>query len=382
MRILRVIHSLDPTRGGIVSWLEASTQVLLAKGHTVEVVCLDAPTASFLKDKVYPVIPLGPGMGTYGYTQRLVPWLKQHTDYDVMLIEGLWQYVGLAVYRAYLETGIPYVVYPHGMLDPWFNQAYPLKALKKYLYWWLVEYRVLKNAATVLFTTELEREAARKSFWPYGFQEAVVPLGVKAFERVSPPYERKANRPRQLLFLGRIHPKKGVEMLLDAWKGALVKAPKGKHYRLCLAGPSEPQYLQRLQAKAKRLGLEASVYWLGMQAGEGAKLDLLEASEAFILPSYQENFALSLVESLAASRPVLTTKSVHTWPFVVASQGGLVAEPNQAGIQQLIESWMRWTAEDSTTFSLKAYHCFQTHFQLEPVVDQLLACLSSCLYAR
>lgn len=382
MRILRVIHSLDPTRGGLVSWLEASTQVLLAKGHGVDVACLDAPTAPFLKDKAYPVIPLGPGIGTYGYTQRLVPWLKQHTAYDVMIIEGLWQYLGLAVYRASLETGIPYVVYPHGMLDPWFNQAYPLKALKKYLYWWLVEYRVLNHAAAVLFTTELEREAARKSFWPYGFKEAVVPLGVKAFERSPKPYERKAHVPRQLLFLGRLHPKKGVEMLLDAWKDALVQAPKGGQYRLCLAGPSEPSYLQYLQAQAQRLGLEASIQWLGMQEGEGAKLALLEASEAFILPSYQENFALSVVESLAASRPVLITESVHTWPFISASQAGLVAEPTHMGVQELIESWMRWTVEDSTAFSRRAYHCYQAHFQLHLAVDQLLACLSSCLYAR
>lgn len=382
LRILRVIHSLDSRRGGPVSWLEASTQVLLAKGHEVDVVCLDAPTAPCVQDKAYRVIPLGPAWGTYGYTQGLGPWLKQNSGYDRIVVEGLWQYLGWAVYKACLETAIPYLVYPHGMLDPWFNKAYPLKALKKYLYWWLVEYRVLAGAAAVVFTTELEREAARKSFWPYKLKDAVVPLGVKAFSRLPKPYERKPHTPRQLLFLGRIHPKKGVELLLAAWKAAMLQAvqaaPGGSSYTLCLAGPSEPPYLEYLQAQAKSLGIGAAIRWLGMQEGEVAKLALLEASEAFILPSYQENFALSLVESLAAGRPVLTTKAVQTWPFVIHSQAGLVSEPNIGGIQQLLEGWMGWTAEDSAAFSRRAYACYQAHFQLHSAVDQFLACLSSC----
>lgn len=377
MRILRVIHSLDPKRGGLVSWLDASSQAILKRGHAVTVLCLDAPEASFLKDKPYTVVALGPALGTYGYTGRLLSWLKENRDYDCIIIEGLWQYLGLAVHRASAYTGVPYLVYAHGMLDSWFNKAYPLKALKKYLYWWLIEYRVLSRAAAVIFTSKLECEAARRSFWPYHCKEAILPLGVEPLASGFQPYRRETGEHRTLLFFGRIHPKKGLDLLLDAWHAALLKASQRNLYRLCLAGPSERRYLQHLQAKAKRLGIEGSLEWLGMQEGRAAKLSLFQSCEAFILPSYQENFALSLVESLAASRPVLITDAINTWPIVAEKQAGLVAPPTEEGVQNLIESWMSWGDEESTAFSRRAYECFQAQFQLDAAVDQVLNFISS-----
>ncbi len=380
MRILRIIHSLDPKQGGLVSWLEASTKALIEQKHTVDVLCLDDPKAPFLQAKSYPYVALGPALGVYAYTPRLLKWLKAHTDYDVVIVEGLWQYIGYAVYKACTRSGIPYVVYPHGMLDPWFNKAYPLKCIKKYIYWWLCEYRVLKRAAAVVFTSHLEKTAARRSFFPYGFKEAVLPLGV-ALSQPSPDIAPASHKRRSLLFLGRIHPKKGVDLLLEAWAKLLKRHPQARDCLLRIAGPSEEGYLKGLKTKANSLHLGNTVEWLGMQ-GEGAKDGLYKETEAFILPSHQENFAMSVVESLAAFRPVLISQQVNIWPEIESAKAGLVAEDSIEGVLQLLEGWLAWSPEELTAYSKNAYQCYQEHFRVETAAHALSHFLNLLCHER
>jgi glycosyltransferase involved in cell wall biosynthesis len=381
MRILRIIHSLDPKQGGLVSWLEASTKALIDQKHTVDVLCLDDQKAPFLQSKSYPYVALGPALGVYAYTPRLLQCLKAHTDYDVLIVEGLWQYIGYAVYKACMRSGIPYVVYPHGMLDPWFNKAYPLKCIKKYIYWWLCEYRVLKRAAAVVFTSDLERAAARRSFFPYGFKEAVLPLGVALSEPISHTLPQASPKPRSLLFLGRIHPKKGVDILLEAWAKLLKRHPQARSCLLRIAGPSEEGYLRGLKAKAQSLGVESSIEWLGMQ-DKSAKDILYKETEAFILPSHQENFAMSVVENLAASRPVLISKQVNIWPQIEAAKAGLVAENSIDGVLQLLEGWLAWSPEELTAYSKNAYQCYQEHFRIETAAQALSHFLNLLCHER
>jgi len=143
------------------------------------------------------------------------------------VVHGLWQHPGVAARRALRAAGVPYFVYPHGMLDPWFRHEYPLKHAKKCLYWWLAQHAVLRDAAAVLFTCEEERRLARESFWPYRVREAVVnygttlPAGVRPEQRDAFLAAFPALRgQRLLLFLGRIHEKKGCDLLIDAFAEA------------------------------------------------------------------------------------------------------------------------------------------------------------------
>ena len=102
---------------------------------------------------------------------------ERHAGYDAVVVHGIWQYHSFGVWRALHGTATPYFVFPHGMLDPWFNRTYPLKHLKKLLYWPWAEYRVLRDAAAVLFTAEQERLLARESFRLYRCHEVVVNFG-------------------------------------------------------------------------------------------------------------------------------------------------------------------------------------------------------------
>ena len=108
-----------------------------------------------------------------------MPWLRAHApDYDAVVVHGVWQYTSLAVWRALRRGPVPYFVYFHGMLDPWFKRAYPLKHLKKWLYWPWADYRVARDAKAVLFTAREEARLAAQSFWLYRVTPAVVGYGL------------------------------------------------------------------------------------------------------------------------------------------------------------------------------------------------------------
>ena len=112
----------------------------------------------------------------------LLPLLMNldRAQFDAVIVHGLWQYSSFGVWRALAGTDTPYFVFPHGMLDPWFKRTYPAKHFKKLLYWPWAEYRVLRDAAAVLFTSEEERRLARESFALYRAREVVVNYGTAA----------------------------------------------------------------------------------------------------------------------------------------------------------------------------------------------------------
>jgi hypothetical protein len=216
MNILQIIHSVDPAGGGVVEGVNQLGLTMMSMGHRVEIASLDAPNAPFLGRSPLQVHALGPSSFGYGFSAKLVPWLRANrTKYDAIVVNGLWQFHSFGAWRALRNSDTPYVVYPHGMLDPWFKKEYPLKHLKKWMYWPWAEYRVLHDARAVLFTCEEERLLARESFWLYRCHEMVVSLGtsnpagvaqreIQEFFRSFPGLAGK----KLALFMGRIHPKK------------------------------------------------------------------------------------------------------------------------------------------------------------------------------
>jgi glycosyltransferase involved in cell wall biosynthesis len=166
MKILHVISSIDPRGGGPMEALRQRGLRLKEMGHEVEVATLDAPSDPVVGTFPLPAYALGPAVGAYRYSRRLVPWLRSNAQrYDAVVVNGLWQYQSFGTWRALRRIGKPYYVFTHGMLDPWFKRTYPLKHLKKWLYWPWAEYRVLRDAAGVLFTSEEERRLACQSFF-------------------------------------------------------------------------------------------------------------------------------------------------------------------------------------------------------------------------
>jgi glycosyltransferase involved in cell wall biosynthesis len=254
-------------------------------GHVVEIVTLDDPSQEFLKEFPLTVHALGPPRGSYRYTRKLVPWLRRHArEFDAVIINGLWQYNSFGVWRALHNTDIPYFVFTHGMLDPWFKHTYPVKHLKKWLYWPWSDYRVLRDARAVLFTSEEERLLASKSFWLYRAHERVVPYGTTAppagaaelRERFLGAHAALRGR-RIILFLSRIHEKKGCDLLVRAFADVSSTDPS---LHLVMAGPDQSGWVTDLKSLASQLGVADRITWPGMLKGD-MKWGAFYSSEVF-----------------------------------------------------------------------------------------------------
>ena len=325
-------------------------------------------------------------MAKYGYSSRFVPWLKANRSrYDVVVVNGIWQYNALGVWRALRKTDTPYFVYTHGMLDPWFKRAYPLKHLKKWVYWPWADYRVLRDAAAVLFTCEEERRLARLSFWLYRCRELVAnygtagPVGNPAeqVDLLLKKHPELSNR-RCLLFLGRLHVKKGPELLFKALSRVLQRLPEPltRDVHLIVAGPNEHAYGRRMAAVVDDLGLTERVTWTGM-LGDDLKWGAFYAAEAFILPSHQENFGISVAEALGCGVPVLISDQVNIWREICTDGAGFVDADTLNGTVNLIERWLRTPPAEWRAMGRRAKWCFDTRFNIEQAASSLVKALTS-----
>ncbi len=383
MKILRSIHTLNPAGGGPIESVRQSSSALQRLGHEVEIICVDTPDAPWLQKTGLKVHALGPGRSSYGYASRFLPWIEQHhREFDVVLVHGIWQYMSFAVWRALRRAKTPYFVFPHGMLDPWFARRYPVKHLKKILYW-PVESRVLKGAQAVLFTSEEERRQAHRSGFRLRANEKVVAYGTApppvdldaAREKFLEAFPELKNR-RLLLFLGRLHTKKGCELLLQAF--ASVRAAD-ENLQLVLAGPADPTYLAELKALAANLfpatGAASPVSFPGMLAGD-QKWGAFAASEVFVLPSHQENFGIAVAEALACGTPVLISNKVNIWREIVDAGAGFADEDDLAGTTRLLHCWLGLTNDQRRQMSDDARRCFAEKFHIDKAVESLVAVLS------
>jgi len=384
LKILQLVHTLDPSVGGVAASVLALSRGLARRGHKLDIVVLDDSASPWLADIALPIHALGAGLTSYRYSSKLLPWLKkQGGDYDRVIVNGIWQYLSFAAWRRYAGSSIPYYVFPHGMLDPWFKETFPLKHLKKWLYWPWAEYRVLRNAAAVIFTSEEERSQARKSFWLYRCREKVSPLGVEAPPISSNAKSEFLSRYPQLqntrifLFLGRLHPKKGCDMLLEAF----AQMRSNDSISLILAGPDQVGWESDLRRQVTRLNLTNRIVFTGMLEGP-MKQGAFANAEAFVLPSHQENFGISVVEALAASVPVLISNRVNIWREIEADRAGYVESDDLAGTTRLLQRWIGTAPAEREMVRQNARRSFEQRFEIDRAVDSLLQILNEPLTAQ
>jgi glycosyltransferase involved in cell wall biosynthesis len=380
-RILHSIRSVNPKGGGPIEGLKQLAALNQQHGHSVEVASLDSPDDPWVRECPVRCHALGPSRMGYGYSPHFVPWLRANRrSYDVVIVNGIWQYSSFGTWRALAGTQTPYFVFTHGMLDPWFKKTYPLKHLKKWLYWPWAEYRVLRDAAVVLFTSDEERRLARQSFWLYRCNEFVVnygtadPAGDPAAQRRQflDQFPRLAGK-RCLLFLGRVHVKKGPDILLRALAQVLRQSPAGstRDLHLVMAGPNDDAYGRAIAMLAGELGLVDRITWTGMLTGD-LKWGAFYAADAFILPSHQENFGIAVAEALACGVPVLISNKVNIWREIQLHCAGLIEADDFEGTRLLIERWLHLPVPARDLMRARARRCFQTCFDVEQTAYQFI----------
>jgi len=376
MRILHVIRTVNPAWGGPVEGLCQIGTAVHMLGNMVEVACLDAPDAPWLKTFPLPVHALGPALGVYGFGRRWAPWLRENVrGYDFVIMNGIWQYHSFGTWRVLRKIGMPYAIFPHGALDPWFKRTHPLKHVKKWMYWPWAEFRVLRDAQAVLFTCEQERLLARQSFWLYRCNELVVGYGTsvpegdsgrqtEAFLASYPELRDK----RIALYLGRLHPRKGCDLAVDAFAAVLGADPS---WRMVFAGPDQTGWKSELQRRAERAGIAGRITWIDMLSGD-AKWGAIRAAEFLFLPSHGENFSMVVAEALACGTPVLISDKVNIWREVQSGNAGLVAPDDLEGSCTMLRNWLTMPTADKQLIRQRTRECYRNHFEIENAAHNLV----------
>jgi glycosyltransferase involved in cell wall biosynthesis len=231
---------------------------------------------------------------------------------------GLWLPINHASCSFARQHKIPLIISPHGMLEPW---ALSHSVFKKRIAWWFYQHLDLRSAQVLHATAEQEAINLRR----LGFRQpiAIIPNGVDFAtldmvpRDISAGYEKKFdnNAYKTLLFLGRIHPVKGLLELVEAW-GRI--RPKG--WRVTIAGPDEAGHRAELEAHIAHKGLTADFEFVGAVNGE-EKVALYRSAELFVLPSFSENFGVVVAEALACGVPVVTTTGTP-WKRLVTYRCG------------------------------------------------------------
>jgi len=390
MRILHVIDSVNPVSGGPIEVVKQLARCITADGaNTVEIASTDPPDAPYLKDVPVPVHACGAGLlshggrglRTYAHSPRLRSWLRaNHQNYDCLVVNGLWTYVSRLTRLVLRNSDVPYVVVPHGMLDPWSTHTDTLKYLKKRVYWFLNEQKVLRDARAVVFTCEEERLLARHSFRSYSISECVIvngtarPPGNEVLQN-SAFFDRYPDlRGKRLLTqIGRIHPKKGCDLAIEAFAKVLGGDPD---WRLVIAGPDQVGLQKQLRSIAEKLNVSSRITWTGMLQGD-LKWGAIRASEALLLPSHQENFGIVVVEALACGVPVLISNKVNIWREIEHDGSGIARNDDLEGTCDLLRSWLSMTVEERAEMRRRAENCFTRRFEITRTAEILLALLKS-----
>lgn len=370
MKLLHVISSADRERGGPIEGIIQITAALnnYRRDCETEIVTCDDPSASFLGRVPLKINAVGPALTAYNYTPRLIPWLRRNVRrFDVVIVNGLWQYCDFASWVSLHESSVPYLVYTHGMLDPWFKRTYPLKHLKKCLFWPWSGYRLLRDARAVVFTAEDERLAARESFSMYNCNEIVLPFGTAA-PQGDPNRERRLflsrfpelEGKRIVLFLGRIHPKKGCDLLIQAFAATMAK---DANFHLVMAGPDTTGLRSELERLSKRFSVTDRITWTGMLSGE-IKWGALYAAELFALTSHQENFGIAVAEALSCGLPVAITRRINIWREIEQDRAGLTADDTVEGAKALLSSWAALAPDERKAMGNRARECFRHRFDI------------------
>lgn len=313
MKILHILPSLQQSYGGPI-------RAVLDLSARATKFGLESEILGFGELSV-PDNPLDPNrihslpvsmLRRYCYSPGLRTWLRANLQrFSGVVLHGMWLYPNWAASSECRKLGIPYACFPHGMLEPWavYRQS-PWKAIKKVIYWRVREQRIFSRARCSYFTTNRERDLAKSTFHLGGMHLLLAPYGVDVSQEraVAPATPRLLQPPDRkiALFLGRLHPKKNVSLLIEAWRHA--RPPESWH--LVIAGSGDDVYSTQLRKLISDLDLTEQVHMVGFVSGED-KSYLLQRASWFLLPSQQENFGVAVVEAITHGCPVVISDQVY-----------------------------------------------------------------------
>ena len=381
LRLLHVIPSVSPKHGGPSVALPLFLRSLAPYDVKVTIATTDDDgPGGRLNVPLEQMVP-GPDKTDSIYFRRstefyktsrtMARWLDTHvTDYDAVHIHALFSFSSFAAARAARRAAVPYVVRPLGVLNEW-----GMRNRRRWLKRWslrMIELPILRHAAAIHYTAEAEqREAAAAHPDIASLRSVVIPIPLDVGQRSEPSrfYDRfpaTAQR-RIVLFLSRLDPKKGVELLISAFQKIRAKFPDAL---LVIAGSGEQAYVESLRQKTRELGCERDVLWTGFIEGE-EKSALFAAATLFVLPSYSENFGIAAAEALAAGVPSILSEQVAIAQDAAAAQAAITVPCEVEAIAKAMGQLL----DDSALrerLSRQSRALMKERFSLETIGSQLL----------
>jgi len=299
LKLLHVVPSVSQEADGVADVVRNLCKSMIASNEDVRLAALDWAPMS-VPPSYLTTFPIGWGSRNLGRSPPMRRWLHTEVEagaVDIIHNHGLWMMPNVYASNACLNSNCRLMASPHGAMSSW---ALGRSALVKNIFWKLLQGPALRSTACFHATAESEYADIRR----LGFKQPVciIPCGVnmQALE------QKKDGSRRQLLFLGRINPIKGVDILLHSWQAVEHKFPD---WDLHIAGPDNGGYLSDMQALAEKLQLKRVVF-RGPLFGDD-KLQAYRDASLYVLPTHSENFGITVAEALAAGTPAIVTRGPH-----------------------------------------------------------------------
>ncbi|ABA20986.1 Glycosyl transferase, group 1 [Trichormus variabilis ATCC 29413] len=381
MKILQIVPSISLIYGGPSQMVLGLSPALVKAGATVTIITtdsngdsgqkpLDVPLNVPIKQDGYEIIYFRCSpFRRYKFSLDLLKWLKIHAyEYDIAHIHALFSPVSSAAATVCRQQKLPYILRPLGTLDP--ADLEKKKQLKK-LYVEIIERRNLAGAAAIHFTSQQEAKVSAR----FGVvtRDLVIPLGV-----IPPPKKAENTLIIQLgipenipliLFMSRIDPKKGLNLLIPALEKLLAI---GNNFHFILAGtnPQDPDYEQQIKDQITNSSLRSHSTITGFVTGE-LKASLLQAADLFVLPSYYENFGIAVAEAMVAGVPVVISDQVHIWQQVRDSESGWVGTTDVESLIELLQQALQ-NPQECQRRGLNAQNYALQNFSWDAIAQQMI----------
>jgi glycosyltransferase involved in cell wall biosynthesis len=358
MKICHTISSIDKNSGGTSTYLKLLTDSLLINYNIYQEIVVNNSESPLQLNNKITVNFIENGKGGFFKKNNVI----ENIDCDVLHANGLWQSISHNTIKFALKNNIPYIVSPHGMLEPW---SLKQGKFKKLIALKLFQYRDIKNAACIHATAPMEVQNIRS----LGFKNpiAMIPNGVNILEfPVKLPL--KTNKPKKILFLSRIHVKKGIENLIEAWK--LINLEVKKDWKIEIVGNGDENYIKSLKEKIVLENLTGEIEIKKPVFGED-KIKLFREASLFVLPTFSENFGIVIAEALASYTPVITTKGTP-WKDLNAYKAGWWIDIGVAPLKLALENALNSKEQSLFDMGVNGRRLVEDKYSMDSVGKQMI----------
>lgn len=348
MNVLHITNSIDKSVGGPARSVPQTCAELASLDIHIKLLTQNSANKVPITETDRFIVSFKNLWGLFLYGSRL-----KHTEIDLIHLQHIWNpYIQIMAFWAQ-QKKIPYIITPRGMLEPWILARNPWK---KKIALFLYQKKTIKRASYLHVTSQMEAENIKKM----GFNNPIriIPNGIDLNEtkQIKTYYGTK-----KMVFLSRIHPKKGIELLLEAWQNCNTEG-----WTLEIAGNGEIAYIESLNQTAKHL---ENVRFVGPQYGE-AKWNFLQSADVLVLPTHSENFGMAVAEALAVGVPVITTHGTP-WEDLETYECGWWIQLSVSNLQRALLKAMQTPAHELELMGANGRKLIENKYDIKEVAKKI-----------